>query len=68
MLKVACPCCGEVLSPEQMAELQQEMAEYGPAGAGEGAQDPMQAATMVDAMSRELDDPKKAAGRTARKE
>lgn len=77
-LKIACPCCGETLSEDQIAELRQEMDEYAPGGGGEPAdevpdaepmgKDPMKAKTMADAISRELDDPAKQKARAARKE
>lgn len=71
MIKVACPCCGQSFSPEQAAELSAELAGYAPGGGGEPAdegQEPMEAKTMVEAMTRELEDPKKDKARKARKE
>lgn len=72
MLKVACPCCGQSFSPEQMSELAGELAEYAPGGAEmddePAGKDPMAAKSMVDAIGRELDDPVKQKARAARKE
>lgn len=78
MMKIACPCCGDTFSEDQIAELRDEIAEYAPGGGGEPAddgpdaepvgKDPMKAKTMADAISRELDDPAKQKARAARKE
>lgn len=50
--------------------MQQEAAEYAPGGGGEPAGEAPDAEpkSMVEAMSRELDDPKKAKARAMRKE
>jgi len=77
-LKIACPCCGETLTDDQIAELRDEIAEYGPGGTGEPAgegpdaepmgPDPMKAKSMGEAIDRELDSPAKQKARAARKE
>lgn len=77
MMKVCCPNCGQAYTPDQLAEIgseisglapagpaQAEGAEYAPGGGGE-APEPK---SMVEAMNRELDDPKKAKARAMRKE
>jgi hypothetical protein len=70
MMKIACPCCGETFTDDQLATLKDEMGEYGPGGTGEpaGEKPDAEPTTMVEAMNRELDDPKKQEARALRKE
>ncbi len=69
MLKIACPCCGETFNPQQIQELQQELAEYGPGGGEPAGEKPdAEPKSMLEAMNRELDDPKKMEARAQRKE
>ena len=66
MIKVACPCCGQSFSPEQASQLAGELSQHG--GMDMDVGEPMEAKTMVGAMTRELDDPKKMEARAKRKE
>lgn len=72
MMKVCCPNCGQAYTPDQLADLGEEIKQT---QMPSQQQQMMQVAeskeppkTMVDAMSAELDDPEKAEARAKRKE